>query len=63
MASAITPPHQLYGCPRFRGSHVGPRPLDSPNGKLGLAQVILTGCHGIPKSLADDVLKSGSMVV
>ncbi len=30
---------------------------DSPNGKLGLAQVILTGCQGIPKSLPDDVLK------
>ncbi len=24
---------------------------------FGLAQVILTGCQGIPKSLADDVLK------
>ncbi len=26
-------------------------------GMLGLAQVILTGCQGIPKSLPDDVLK------
>ena len=31
---------------------------DSPNGKLGLAQVILTGCQGIVKSLPDDVLKA-----
>jgi hypothetical protein len=30
---------------------------DSPNGKLGLAQVVLTGCLGIPKSLPDDVFK------
>ncbi len=30
---------------------------DSPNGKLGLAQVILTSCQSIPKSLPDDVLK------
>ncbi len=36
-----------------------PDPLDSPNGKLGLAQVVLTGCQGIPKSLPDDVLKVG----
>ena len=27
------------------------------NGKLGPAQVILTGCQGIPKKLANDVLK------
>ncbi len=32
-------------------------PLDSLNGKHGLAQVIPTGCQGVPKSLPDDVLK------
>ncbi len=31
--------------------------LSSLNGKLGLAQVILTSCQGISKSLPDDVLK------
>ncbi len=45
------------GSQRVGGGHVWPCPLDSPNGKLGLAQVILTGCQGIPKSLPDDVLK------
>ncbi len=50
-------PHQIDGSQRVGGGHVGPCPLDSPNGKLGLAQVILTGCQGIPKSLPDDVLK------
>ncbi len=50
-------PHQIDGSQRVRGGHVGPCPLDSPNGKLGLAQVILTGCQGILESLPDDVLK------
>ena len=50
-------PHQIDGSQRVGGGHVWPCPLDSPNGKLGLAQVILTGCQGIPKSLPDDVLK------
>ena len=35
----------------------GTDPLDSLDGKPRLAQVILTGCQGIPKSLPDDVLK------
>ena len=51
-------PHQVNGSQRVGGGHVWPCPLDSPNGKLGLAQVILTGCQGIPKSLPDDVLKA-----
>ncbi len=42
---------------RVRGGHVWPCPLDSLNGKLGLARVVPTGCPGIPKSLPDDVLK------
>ncbi len=50
-------PHHVDGSQSVGGGHVWSCPLDSPNGKLGLAQVILTGCHGIPKSLADDVLK------
>ncbi len=50
-------PHQINGSQRVGGGHVRPCPLDSPNGTLGLAQVILTGCQGIPKGLPDDVLK------
>ncbi len=49
--------HQVNGSQRVGGGHVGPCPLDSPNGNLGLAQVILTGCQGIPKSLPDDVFE------
>ncbi len=43
--------------PSVGGSHVWPCPLDSLNGKLGLARVGPTDCKGIPKSLPDDVLK------
>ena len=39
------------------GGHVWPCPLDSLNGKHGLVHVVLTGCQGIPKSLADHALK------
>ncbi len=39
------------------GGHVWPCPLDSLNGKHGLAHVIPAGCLGVPKSLPDDVLK------
>ncbi len=51
------PPRQVDRRQRVRGRHVWPCPLDSPNGKLGLAQVVPTGCQGIPKSLPDDVFK------
>ncbi len=50
-------PHQINGSQRVGGGHVRPCPLDGLGGKLGLAQVVLTGCQGIPKSLPDDVLK------
>ncbi len=40
-------PNQGNGSQRVGGGHVWPCPLDSPNGKLGLAQVILTGCLSI----------------
>ena len=50
-------PHQVDGSQRVGGGHVGPCLLNSPNGKLGLAHVVLTGCQGIPKSLPDHALK------
>ncbi len=50
-------PHQVNGSQRIGGGHVWPRPLDSPNGKLGLAQVVLAGCLSIGEGLPDDVLK------
>ncbi len=40
----------MNGIQRVGNGHVWPRLLDSPNRKLGLAQVILAGCLGIPKS-------------
>ena len=49
--------------PSVGGGHVWPCPLDSLNGKLGLAQVIPTGFLGIPKGLPDDVSKVRSMRV
>ncbi len=57
MSLCPRPPHQVNGSQCIGGGHIRTCPLDSPNGKLGLAQVILTGCQGIPKSLPDDVLK------
>ncbi len=50
-------PYHIDRGQRVRGSHVWPCPLDSLNGKLGLARVVPTDCQGIPKSLPDDVLK------
>ncbi len=51
------PPHQVDGSQRVRSRHVWPCLLDSPDGELGLAQVIPTGRLGIPKSLPYDILK------
>ena len=50
-------PRQIDRRQRVRGSHVRSCPLDSLNGKHGLAHVVLTGCLGNFKSLPDDVLK------
>ena len=50
-------PHQVNGSQRVGGGHVWPCPLDSLDGKLGLAHVVLAGCQSILKSLPDDVLK------
>ncbi len=50
-------PHQVNGSQRIGGGHVWPSPLDSPNGKLGLAQIVLAGCLSIGEGLPDDVLK------
>ncbi len=54
---ALRTPRQINGSQRVGGGHVWPHLLDSPNGKLGLAQVILTGRLGVFKSLPDDILK------
>ncbi len=50
-------PYHIDRSQRVGGGHVWPCPLDSLNGKHGLAHMVLTGCQGIPKSLSDDVLK------
>ncbi len=42
---------------RVRGGHVGSCPLNSLNGKHGLAHVVLTDCLGNLKSLPNYVLK------
>ncbi len=49
--------HQVDGSHRVGDRHVWPCPLDSLNGKLGLARVVPSDCQGIPKSLPDDVFK------
>ncbi len=51
------PPHQVNRQQRAGGGHVWPCPLDSPNGKLGLGEVVPAGSQGIPKNLPDNVLK------
>ncbi len=50
-------PRQVNGSQRVGGGHVWPCPLDSPNGKPGLDEVVPAGSLGIGKRLADDVLK------
>ena len=50
-------PNQVNGSQRVGGGHVRADLLDSPNGKLGLAQVVLAGRLSIGEGLADDVLK------
>ncbi len=50
-------PNQGNDSQRVGGGNVWPCPLDSPNGKLGLAQVIPASGLSIPKSLPDDLLK------
>ncbi len=52
-------PHQVNGSQRVGGGHVWPCPLDSPNGTLGLGEVVPAGSLGVGKRLADDVLKVG----
>ena len=42
-------------------SSVWPCPLDSPNGKIGLALVIPASGLGIPKSLPDDVIRGSAL--
>ncbi len=42
--------------PSVGGGHVWPCPLDSLNGKHGLAHMVLAGRLGVLKSLPDDVL-------
>ena len=54
---ALRTPCQVDGSQRVGCGHIWPCPLDSPNGKLGLAKVILTGCQGIGEGLSDDILK------
>ncbi len=44
--------HQVNGSQRVRGGHVWLCPLDSLNGKHGLAQVILAGGLSIGEGLA-----------
>ena len=50
-------PYHIDRSQRVGGGQVWPCPLDSLNGKLGLAQVVLTGSLGILNGLPDDVLK------
>ncbi len=50
-------PRQVDGKQRIGGSHVRSCPLNSLNGKHGLAHVVLTGCLGNLKSLPNYVLK------
>ncbi len=49
--------HQVDGSERVGGGQDWPCPLDSLNGKHGLAHVVPTGRLGNRKSLPDDVLK------
>ncbi len=48
----LGPPHQVNGGQRVGGGHVRPCLLDGPNRKLGLGQVIPTGCLGNPQEPA-----------
>ena len=49
--------HQINGSQHIGVGHVWPCQLDSLNGNHCLANMVNTGCMGIPKSLPDYVIK------